>query len=323
MASIRFNNVLISGLRRSGTTVFWETFRQDSRLLCFDEPFHPCLWSDPGSNHKGTWTELLDVRSRSGMKLPLQAAIAPLDELSTDATTEQQEYLCNLFAQHSRVIVDCVRTWSKLQVLSDTPNPPLIIHLVRHPTTWVTAHLLPSSRNPGYRMRMANIYRRLSFFHRYGFYNNWQYQDIIDASLRSKPHQTSTLWDEIDKSAAEIAAQPAYRKLLALWWAAVRRTESQLASLPPERHVTVTMEEFQTTPNSVFESLYQKAGWTLDNPMTFDHITRSRAAWADSSQHWQEGMHWAGIPESLFSLKQFTGYKITKAIGGAPSDYLA
>lgn len=321
---MKFNNVLISGLRRSGTTAFWETFRKDGQLLCLDEPFHPGLWTDPSTNQKGTWTELLAIlRCESEHKLTEAVAIGPLDELTFDVTRQQKEYLRHLYRQHRRVVVDSVRVWSKLYPLSDIPESPLIIHLVRHPQSWVTAHLLPSSTRPSYRRRLSNIYRQHSFFSRRGLYNNWQYQEIIEAACRSQSRDAVSFWREIGKTAEEVSRQPAYRRLLAFWWAAVLRTERQLAQLRAEKHVTVTMEEFQAAPRAVFNSLYQKAGWPLDKSLTFDHVSLSRTAWKNTSVNWREGMQWAGIPESLWSLSHFSGSAIKEATTAPVDDHFA
>ena len=40
--------LIIVGLRRSGTTIFWESLRQDHSLRCYDEPFNPLLQSLTG-----------------------------------------------------------------------------------------------------------------------------------------------------------------------------------------------------------------------------------------------------------------------------------
>lgn len=321
---MKFSNVLISGLRRSGTTAFWETFRKDGQSLCFDEPFNPSLWMDPSTNQKGTWTELLAVLQReSAHRFTEAVAINPHDELTPDITRQQKDYLRHLYRQHSRVVVDSVRVWSKLDSLADITESPLIIHLVRHPRSWVTAHLLPSSARPSYRRRLSNIYRRYSFFSRRGLYNNWHYQDIVEASFGSQSGEAVSFWHEIGKTAEEVARQPAYRRLLAFWWAAVLRTERQLAQLRAEQHVTVTMEEFQATPRTVFTALYEKAGWPVDKSLIFDHVTLSRAAWKNTSAHWREGMQWAGIPECLWSSTHFSGSAIKDAIGAPLDDHLA
>jgi len=39
--------LIIQGLRRSGTTIFWQTFRQDPRLICYDEPVNQYLYTLP------------------------------------------------------------------------------------------------------------------------------------------------------------------------------------------------------------------------------------------------------------------------------------
>ena len=56
---------VIVGLRRSGTTIFWEWFRQDPRFTCFDEPFSEQLLKLPSQHAKGVFTEYQQVLTRS------------------------------------------------------------------------------------------------------------------------------------------------------------------------------------------------------------------------------------------------------------------
>ncbi|AGA89818.1 hypothetical protein Thimo_0996 [Thioflavicoccus mobilis 8321] len=309
----RFENILISGLRRSGTTVFWETFRRDPRCRCFDEPFHPDLWQGARENSKGTWTELAEVWSSDGdIFKACSQPIGPLDELHPGLTAGQTRYLRDLFAKAGPVVADCVRTWSKVEALAEVLESTLIIHLVRHPKSWVTAQLLPSSSNPGWRRRVTNLYRRQSFFSRPRVFNNWHYEQIIEHACRQSV-EGDRLWRSIEKTPLDVARQPAFRKLLAFWLAAVRRTETQLAQLPPERCMTITMEEFLAAPRLTFSHVYERCGWVLPDDVMFEHVRSSRPAWDAASSLWVDGMRWAGIPEGLWPEGGFSGGAVRHA----------
>lgn len=142
-------SVLISGLKRSGTTVLWETFRKDLRNRCFDEPLNPDLWKGRLQNSKGTWNELGEFweRQTPARNAGLQA-IYPADELVSSNTGFQREYLRSLMLDGSRTVIDDVRIWNRLPDLLPHDVPTVAVHLLREPLNWVTAQMLPGRRRP-------------------------------------------------------------------------------------------------------------------------------------------------------------------------------
>ena len=162
--------ILISGLKRSGTTVLWQTFRNDKSSLCLDEPFHPSLWQGRRLNAKGTLNELgalwkkIDFASRSELQ-----PIVPLEEMNPTGTSAQSRYLAELSAQSERTVVDEVRIWNRLpEILSDSPQT-LVIHLIRSPANWVTGQMKP---NEHAKFGLRDIFNSALFFHRKKNYNN-------------------------------------------------------------------------------------------------------------------------------------------------------
>ena len=73
--------LIILGLRRSGTTIFWEIFRQDPRLVCYDEPFNELLLTLPDGRQ---------IYAKMGLSDPgpdfsrVPAPNRPYDEASPD-----------------------------------------------------------------------------------------------------------------------------------------------------------------------------------------------------------------------------------------------
>lgn len=296
------NGVLISALRRSGTTVLWETFRLDPGLICYDEPFHPALWRGERENDKGTWRELAAFwEQRGSPPVPGVEPIHPRDELVPCPSPEQVEYLRALFNREKPVVADCVRTWSKLAALGRGLDAVLVVHLVRHPMAWVNAHLLPPPSS--WRRRVSNVYRRRTFFGRHGFFDNWHYEEVIAHSLRDDIE----LWRSIGRPVDDVRRQPAYKKLLGFWWAATLRSERQLRAELPDRSVTLASDEFFSEPEGTLGRVYERCGWSLPAVVGLDHVRPSRSAWQEGSKRWIEGLEWAGIPKELWERAAFSG----------------
>jgi len=301
--------ILIVALKRSGTTILWETFRKDSTNCCFDEPFHPRLWEGRRENRKGTWKELGALWDEAG-GLPVRGLqpIEASDELKPEFTEEQSSYLKLLLDQGDRVVLDEVRVWNKLQEILRPQPPVLVVHLVRHPLSWVSSHLLPSGGS-GWKRSLGNLYRETTFFSRKGNFDHWRYESIIEEAL-SLGH---SVWAPCQVSPEELAAQPAYVKLLAFWWGAVSTAASALSAAGETPVMTVTLEEFSRSPGQVMARIYERAGWETPG-MSLDHIRPVRSGWKSEARHWDEACARLGIPGEVFRVQPFDGAAIERAL---------
>lgn len=288
--------IFITGLRRSGTTILWETLRRDGAVSAYDEPFHPRLWSGARQNAKGTWDELgaywQAVRPDETMAA---SPITPLDELASEAAPGQVRYLQSLMQSAGQTAIDSVRAWNKVAALVPRAVEVTVVHLMRSPVHWVAAHLLPSGAGT-WKKALADRYRRQSFFTRKGFYNNWQYEEIIDAAL-AREHP---MWAAVKIAPEALAREPAHVKLLAFWWAANLTTYRQLRSTGMDRVCTLTLEDFTAAPEAAMQRLYAAAGWPgpVDG-FRLDHVGAVRAAWKADAPAWGSAAARLGLPAGL------------------------
>ena len=277
--------VFITGLKRSGTTIFWESFRKDPDTLCYDEPFHPSLWEGKRTNGKGTWTELAQFWSNiddrdQGLFKPILAD----DELDLNISRHQIGYLRQLVDSGRHVVIDEVRAWNKLPDLFPNDRKIFCIHLLRDPLNWVTAHLLPNAHFSWSRPR--DIYQTFSFFWRRGDYNNWRYQYIVENALDAD----HSIFKIFQRSCKEIRNQTALIKLLAFWWAANVETHKRLRSWHNGRVLTLTLDEFTAHPEKCLTTAYEMAGWDLPPTWDFGFIKPVRPRWKPTSPNWHSAL---------------------------------
>jgi hypothetical protein len=138
-----YPNIFILGVRRSGTTIFWETLRQDKRYVCFDEPFNPHLFELPKQNKKKTRDEFIDLYNQSPddfkeMFSPIYTHEEHVDELSSN----QEKYLKWLICKSGPVIIDFTRCNFKIESLYKIDPDAMIIHLVRDWREVTISHIL-------------------------------------------------------------------------------------------------------------------------------------------------------------------------------------
>jgi len=260
-------------------------------MQCYDEPFHPCLAAGARQNHKGTWTELSEFLSSNPSVMPVP--IQPAEELDPVSTPAQTAWLGALCASHTPTVIDIVRGWNRAPALHLDCGDVLSVHLIREPASWVAAHLLPTGAST-LRRRVAGVYRRVSFFRRRGFYDNYQYQTIIDAALE----QDHPVFNHVSLSRAELSSAPAYVKLLAFWWGANRTLARRMATADGPQ-LAITLGAFSRQPDTEIARIVEAAGWA-DPGVSAAAVRVGRPTYAEQSPRWRATARQLGLPEILF-----------------------
>ena len=289
------SNLCVVGLRRSGSTIFWETFRQDSRLVAFDEPFNANLDELPAENIKNTRAEFIDVYSADPAAFRDRfAPILPESELDPSVTRKQSDYLKWLMDRERPVVVDLVRVNFKLDALSESLGDARVLHLHRSPIAWASSHLLPSGKGT-WKRRYANAWRRASFWHRRGFYNSWHYEEIIGRMVGGPDGR----WLEtIGLPVSEFARLPAYGRLMAFWYLAYRTVEESGRKCFGSRFSSVRLEDFCADPRTVTDGVYRQLG-AAPADLDFSRVHRAADGHRPRSRRWVALAKKIGIPEEL------------------------
>jgi len=269
-------NIYIIGLKRSGTTIFWETFRQDKRFVCFDEPFHPRLRAhlENGlNNKKKTMNEFL---ARPDLVRSHWSAIPPHDELFPEFLGHQVAYLNALSKISTHICVDFVRCHSKIRHLKKIDPKGLIIHLVRDPRAFATSHLKPygkwiSSDIPDH------------FFEYDGWFDFWQYQSLAnELGLKGFAHE----------------------KLLQLWKHFTDLAESQNPDL------TVKFEDFAADPEKVVRDIFKKIDLEYI-PLDYSRIHPPHKPFRIDDERWHQSIERYGLDRQFICSDYLKTEKIT------------
>lgn len=297
-------HVIISGLRRSGTTIFWEVLRSHSGVTGIDEPFHPKLVEGDRSNKKGTWDDLAKILKPFGPLDPV--CIEPLEELESVLSGPHKAYFADVLDAHDTTVVDVVRCWNHASELTQCSDNAVFIHMIRGVRGWVQAHLLPTGPRR-FRKRVADTYRKATFFRRRGYYNNYHYQTIIDASLQ----QRDEMWRFSNMSVDALIQAPAFVKLMAFWWCANATT---FLALKEGGHPSklVFLEDFSHHPKQVLNGIADLSNWDRDEFNT-GQVKPIRAPYGSKSRKWQRAADAIGIPKVLLSENQLSSDAVQNA----------
>ena len=275
--------IIIVGLRRSGTTAFWESFRKNSKLCCYDEPFNPNLSEIPYENAKGTRKEFIKLYNLDPEDFRKYfSAIPTLKETDRDLTKGQQNYLRWLISKSQEsdgIVIESVRLNFKLKPLYPILTDSILVHLYRNPISWISSHMIPSGKGT-WRKFMADIYRKISFWNRQGFYNNWKYQEIIENEISNNSY-----WDILDFNSSRLKNEPAIVKLAYFWNWAFKEVEQEGCRIWGDRFFSVPFERFCEEPSSVLSKIYDFAG--LKNPsINYSFIRTANRGFKPECSNW-------------------------------------
>jgi len=221
--------LFILGLRRSGTTAFWNTFRQDRRFVAYNEPFSPLVANagDPAwLALRPDYREFAELRERDAAAF--DAAFRPyrgVAEVEEGLADRQADYLRFLLGSAEHTVFDFTRAHFKVAALAEIAPGAVLVHLHRPAASWATSHMVPSGsqipRAGGWRtwlrLLRSDAQKRLdraSFWSRSGRIDTWGLEQVMGASPDSPFGQRLR---EVGLDPERVYAMPAVARLLAFW----------------------------------------------------------------------------------------------------------
>lgn len=283
--------LIIAGLRRSGTTIFWETVRQDRRLRCYDEPFNPNLSVLPGTTGLKAPEEFVDLLEQDPDRF--WESYTPIhfsDELRHGLSDRHRDWFRFLAESGEAVMMDVTRCTFKLEALAELAPDAVLVHLYRPAAGLATSHLLPSAA--GRRGKVRQRMHRAGFWTRTDRYNGWSFESILSeprGSLFGKRLR------EIGLDPETVHGLPAVGKLLAYWKVCFEQVESVGPRCFGGRFVSQSFDAFCRDPGEAMARVYA----ALDMPLPDVDYGRIRPAAkphdADSPQ-WDRFAGLLGLP---------------------------
>lgn len=257
-------HVLIFGLKRSGTTIFWRSLSRDPRLTGYDEPFRPdiAFFVAAGRDPEANYTEYL---ARPELVFDTWVPMSePFDVLLDRLTGPQRRWLQALTTSAPRTCIDMVRGHARIQQIRRAIPDALIIHLVRDPRCFVTSHLRPKGRwmSPALPER---------FFDYRGSFDFWQYHRVCQQLGFSGP---------------------AHVALLRLW----KLMYGVAAAQSPD--LTIRYQDFALDPRATLAPVYERL--ELDPPdLEYADVHPPRPPHAPEHPGWSAALRALAIPQLM------------------------
>jgi hypothetical protein len=283
--------LIIVGLRRSSTTIFWSTFRQDPELLCYDEPF--IMHMD--KLFVRDWLKYPDEFRRLVDQNPLDfweryAQIPFAEELREGLSDRQADYLRWLGTTAEHVVIDTTRCQFKIAALYEVAPQAVLVHLYRPPASHASSHMLPSG--PGLRQRFRKLRDRRKFWTRADNFDGWHFESIIGPSTQSLfAHRLR----EIGLDPQQVYELPAVGKLLAYWRVCFERVERDGARYYGGQFDSLNADQFCRDPQTTLASVYEKMGLAMPE-LDLSRIHAPNRPYQAESPRWRHYAELLGLP---------------------------
>jgi len=289
--------LFIISLRRSGSTIFWKTFRQDKNLTCYDEPFVNLLINLPKLNRKQTTHEFIELLNKNPSNFwKFYSPIDSSQEISERMSVNQKQYLQYLANSAEHTVCDLTRCCFKIKELKNIFPQAYIIHLYRSPHAFVSSHILPNkpevSKIKSFVIRMKNYLNRYRFWSVKSGYSSWGYERIISASDNSL---FSTYLRENNLFINDFNNLPAYGKLMYFWKICYEKVEKDGRYLYKNRFISLPFEKFCENPGYCMKKIYKNIG--LELPKTdYKNIKNPNMGYKPNHVNWMKMAEKIGLP---------------------------
>ncbi|RME61154.1 hypothetical protein D6779_00595 [Candidatus Parcubacteria bacterium] len=294
------SKLFISGLRRSGTTIFWNVIRQDCRFRAFNEPFSPEIRkvADPNWRLLRDFIEFRELMLEDpGSFWELYSPIRCTEEIQTGMSDRQKRYLEFLLGSSEHVLIDDTHCQFKLEALKEVAPSLVFVHLFRPPQKFVTSIMLPSLSNmPPHPRALLRTGERVShkarrkwkettFWSRKWSENAWGFDEIMYPITKESLFGLRLQEQGMDPDI--VGEMPAVGKLLAYWKVNYEHVRAMGSKIFGDRFLSVNLDEYLVNPAPTLESIYRCLGIPF-KPLDTGLLKKAKPAFDLGNPKWEE-----------------------------------
>ena len=307
-------NVYIVGLRRSGTTILFDTFFQDANLHMLYEPLNRAV------RMKGGGSMATDIDFNAKIRTMRQAFVKEqhlkkkISDFNFGAGSNYllessrhelphfiKAYLSFLINSEENTVLKFVRATFLIDQLYHIAPNSYMIHIQKNPIRFVTSHIfgIRDNRLSGISLlkrktsrilgRYSNKYEQTDpeeFFRISAGYNHWSQEDIANCYIR-----------DIAKR-KDLEDQPAYIKLLFIWKEFNEKMIADGQKYFGEKFLSIEHETFCNDPVRQITEIYNFLDLQIPKNVIHwvkENVKSPRPLFAAKDPRWEEALQMLGI----------------------------
>lgn len=295
-------NLIIQGMRRSGTTILYDALCQDPQLTSWYEPLaaavKPAMGGGSGMQQHDLFENLRSARERFAREEGLDNIDvfnygAPKDaalEFAEDLPPVIIKYLQFLYAHPGAVMAKFTRLYRKMHLLADIIPDAVCVHLVRDPRAVTSSYLF------GKNQRNKKLFPTVdSYFSRQSERSAWSSLTISDLILFQPG------W----KSYADLLD---FERILLIWRFTFEETRCRGLAAFGERYLLVRHEALCSDPVGQLKLIYNHVGLMMPEAVkiwALKHIKAVSVPHAADDPRWRASFNKLDLDEALYNAGYF------------------
>ncbi len=302
-------NVYIAGLRRSGTTILFDAFFQDSGFKLYYEPLNKASKIKGGGSMATSIDYNEEIRTQRINFIQKYYPDKKISDFNFGAgsnfTLESEqhslppfikEYLSGLVHSYENTILKFVRATFIIDQLYEIAPDSYFIHIQKNPIRFATSHIfgirdnrlsgLPLIKRKAARLigRYSNRYEKMNpedFFNIKSGFNHWSQESIANYYIKNVAKRP------------DLEKEPAYVKLLFVWKEFNERIIKDGQAFFKDRFKSIEHEEFCRNPVEKMREVYSHLNKEASPEVlkwVETHVKSPRPLYAAEDPRWQEAL---------------------------------
>ena len=290
-------NLFVQGMRRSGTTILYDAFLEDSELRCFYEPFSKGKVTMGGGSglreadlFEGARALREDLRRRRYPSLDAEifnwgGPRDPDRELETDLPEHCRDYLGHLLNSAPNTLIKEVRMYRKIPELAAQDPDAALVQVVRDPRAVAASHLLGRGAE-----HLDSFPNDDAFFEHRSGRGLWSSSRLSELLLE---------WPEYEHLGRNM---PDFLRVLLVWKVTFEETLREGRRCFGDRYMLLRHEDFRADPAGVLGSVYGLWGRKMPEEVASfasQHVQPEQRIFAEDDPRWQEAFWRLGMEPAL------------------------